>query len=75
MFVFWHAGGVDDAQRAVYLIASRDGGDAFGAARRVGKADEGACGCCNMAALGRRGAGSTCRIAARARTCGAASAC
>ena len=55
VFVFWHAGGVDDAQRAVHLIVSRDGGDVFGSARRIGKAGEGACGCCNMAALAEGG--------------------
>lgn len=51
VFVFWHAGGREDARRAVHAVASRDGGETFGAARRVSKDGEGACGCCNMAAL------------------------
>ena len=51
VFVFWHAGAGEDAERAVHALVSRDGGDTFGAARRVSKADEGACGCCNLAAL------------------------
>lgn len=51
VYVFWHAGGREDAERAVYLTASRDGGAGFGPARRVSLDGEGACGCCNMAAL------------------------
>ena len=51
VYVFWHAGAGEDADRAVYLSASDDGGDTFGPARRVSKAGEGACGCCSMAAL------------------------
>ena len=51
VYVFWHAGAGQDADRAVYMTASNDGGDTFGPARRVSKAGEGACGCCNLAAL------------------------
>ena len=51
VFVLWHAGGFEDASRAVHAMASPDGGDTFGPARRVSKAEEGACGCCNLAAL------------------------
>ena len=51
VYVFWHAGGREDADRAVHMTASRDGGDTFGPVRRVSQSGEGACGCCNMAAL------------------------
>ena len=51
VYVFWHAGGREDADRAVHMAASRDGGDTFDPVRRVSQAGEGACGCCNMAAL------------------------
>ena len=50
VYVFWHAGAGQDADRAVYMTASDDGGDTFGPARRISKAGEGACGCCSMAA-------------------------
>lgn len=51
VYVFWHAGAGQDADRAVYMTASGDGGDTFGPSRRVSKAGEGACGCCSMASL------------------------
>ena len=51
VFVFWHAGGAEDADRAVHMMMSHDGGNNFGAVRRVSKDGEGACGCCNMAAF------------------------
>ena len=51
VYVFWHAGGREDRDRAVYMAASPDGGDSFAPARRVSLAGEGACGCCNMASL------------------------
>ena len=57
VFVFWHAGGHVDAERAVHAMASHDGGDTFGAARRVSRTGEGACGCCNLAALAAPGGG------------------
>lgn len=50
VFVFWHAGAVEDAHRAVYLTVSRDGGTTFEPARRVSAEAEGACGCCSLAA-------------------------
>ena len=51
VYVFWHAGAGHDADRAVYMTASDDGGDTFGPSRRISKAGEGACGCCSMASL------------------------
>ena len=51
VYVFWHAGGREDADRAVHMTASQDGGDTFGPVRRVSRAGEGACGCCGLAAL------------------------
>ena len=51
VYVFWHAGGREDADRAVHMTASQDGGDTFGPVRRVSQAGEGACGCCGLAAL------------------------
>ncbi len=50
VFVFWHAGAVEDARRSVLLTLSRDGGTNFEPARRVGAATEGACACCGLAA-------------------------
>ncbi len=50
VFVFWHAGAVEDARRSVYLTASRDGGTTFESPRRVSPAAEGACACCGLAA-------------------------
>lgn len=51
VFVFWHAGALEDARRSVYLTVSRDGGTTFGPARRVSPATEGACACCGLAAM------------------------
>ena len=51
VFVFWHAGAVEDARRSVYLTISRDGGSTFEPARRVGPVGEGACACCALSAL------------------------
>ena len=51
VFVFWHAGAVEDARRRVYLTVSRDGGTTFEPARRVSPAAEGACACCGLAAM------------------------
>lgn len=50
VFVFWHAGAVEDAERAVYLTTSRDGGTTFEPARPVSSSAEGACACCGLAA-------------------------
>ena len=51
VFVFWHAGAVEDARRSVHLTVSRDGGTTFDPARRVGAGTEGACACCGVAAM------------------------
>ena len=51
VFVFWHAGAVEDARRAVYLTASHDGGTTFEPPRRVSAEAEGACACCSLAAM------------------------
>ena len=51
VFVFWHAGAVEDARRSVHLTVSRDGGTTFDPARRVGAGTEGACACCGLAAM------------------------
>ena len=51
VFVFWHAGAVEDARRSVHLTVSRDGGTTFEPARRVGAGTEGACACCGLAAM------------------------
>lgn len=49
--VFWHAGGAEDAHRAVHAVMSPDGGQTFDDVRPVSQVGEGACGCCSMAAL------------------------
>ena len=51
VFVFWHAGGAEDARRAVHAVVSHDDGETFEPVQQVSKEGEGACGCCNMAAL------------------------
>ena len=51
VYVFWHAGAVEDARRGVYLTVSRDGGTTFEPPRRVSPAAEGACACCGLAAV------------------------
>ena len=51
VYVFWHAGPVEDARRSVYLTVSRDGGTTFEPARRVSPEAEGACACCGLAAM------------------------
>ena len=50
VYVFWHADPVQDAERRVYLAASRDNGKHFEPPRPVGPAAEGACGCCGLRA-------------------------
>ena len=50
VYLFWHAGAGEDATRAVYLAASRDGGLVFEPPRPVNSAVEGACACCALAA-------------------------
>jgi len=51
VFVFWHAGAMEDARRSVYLTVSRDGGTTFEPVRRVSPSTEGACACCAVAAV------------------------
>ena len=51
VYVFWHAGAVEDAGRGVYMAASRDGGTTFAPARPVSPRAEGACACCGLAAM------------------------
>ena len=51
VYVFWHAGNLDDARRGVYLAASTDGGATFEPARRVSPEAEGACACCGLTAM------------------------
>ena len=55
VFMFWHAGAVEDAQRAVYMTVSRDGGTIWEAARSVNGGTEGVCNCCGLHALHDRG--------------------
>jgi len=50
VYLFWHAGGGEDATRAVYLAVSRDGGAVFELVRPVNAEVEGACACCGVAA-------------------------
>ena len=50
VYVFWHAGPGADADRRVYLAASRDGGERFDPPRAVSPAAAGACGCCGLRA-------------------------
>ena len=50
VYVFWHAGAVEDARRSVHLTVSRDGGNTFEPPRRVSREAEGACACCGLAA-------------------------
>ncbi len=50
VYVFWHADPVQDADRRVYLAASRDHGEHFDPPRTVSPAPAGACGCCGLRA-------------------------
>ncbi len=51
VFLFWHAGKVEDAHRSVYMAISRDGGTTFEFARPVNAGGEGVCNCCRLRAL------------------------
>jgi hypothetical protein len=51
VFLFWHAGAVEDAQRSVYMVVSRDDGTTFEPARQVNAEGEGVCNCCRLRAL------------------------
>ena len=51
VFLFWHAGALEDAHRAVYMIMSHDDGTLFDPVRSVNAEVEGACNCCGLDAL------------------------
>ena len=51
VFLFWHAGDIEDADRSVYMAVSRDDGTVFEPVRPVNAEAEGACNCCNLQAL------------------------
>ncbi len=51
VYIFWHTGEPPDAERAVYMTASRDEGRTFSVPLTVGPAAEGACDCCGLHAL------------------------
>ncbi len=50
VYLFWHAGAVEDAERMLYTAASRDGGLIFEPSRPVMAEGAGACACCRPAA-------------------------
>jgi hypothetical protein len=51
VYLFWHSGAVEDAQRALYMVVSRDGGLIFEPSLPVNTEAAGACACCRPAAL------------------------
>ena len=51
VYVFWHADGVEDARRRVYMAVSRNDGALFELPRAVSPEAEGACGCCGLRAV------------------------
>ena len=51
VYVFWHAGPVEDAQRRVYMAVSHENGELFDLPRAVSPPAEGACGCCGLRAV------------------------
>ena len=55
VFLFWHAGAVEDAHRSVYMAVSRDDGTTFDPVRQVNAEGEGACNCCGLRALSDNG--------------------
>jgi len=51
IFIAWHGAPTnktDDANRAVFLMTSEDGGETFGPPRVISPPEEGACGCCSL---------------------------
>ncbi len=51
VFIAWHGAtvdGTDDANRAIFMMTSNDGGDTFDPPRVISPASEGACGCCSL---------------------------
>ena len=51
VYIFWHTGEPPDAERAVFMAASRDDGRTFSLPESVSPAAEGACDCCGLQAL------------------------
>ncbi len=51
VYVFWHAGAGEDAQRRVYLAVSRNSGALFELPRAVNPEAAGACACCGLRAV------------------------
>ncbi len=56
VFMFWHAGAIEDADRAVYVAVSHDEGTIWEPPRRVNAKTEGVCNCCGLHALNDAGA-------------------
>jgi hypothetical protein len=58
VYVVWHAapsrGGREEADRAVWVARSSDGGATFAPERRANTKDTGACGCCGLRAFASR---------------------
>lgn len=51
IFIAWHGAPTnktDDANRAVFLMTSEDGGESFRPPRVISPPEEGACGCCSL---------------------------
>ena len=51
VYVFWHAGPVQDAQRRVYMTVSAKNEKLFEPPRAISPPSEGACGCCGLRAI------------------------
>ena len=51
VYLFWHSGAVEDAERSLYMVVSRDGGLIFEPSLPVNTESAGACACCRPAAL------------------------
>lgn len=48
VYVFWHTGEPPEAERSVFMAASRDDGRTFAVAQSVSSKTEGACDCCSL---------------------------
>ena len=51
IYVFWHAGPVDDAHRRVYMVMSRDQGSTFTQPKAINPPTTGVCACCGLRAF------------------------